>query len=293
MKQLFVTCDPRTIAAQWPAWLLAILIVLPAANATLADEPKPPPAAASPPGSSASLANLIIGIVLENIPHEYEDLKHWGKQTEVFDGLKFSGKPLELKVRAREKKVNHGNWQMYKVTLIDPEHSLHGELTSLERTADGKALVDGFFTARLKVLGRTAHWEYGVQLASFSVEAECSVQLRVQCEVGMTIDPSKIPPDFVLEPKVTKADLDLVKFRVLKLSKLDGPLAREIGRSLRGKIAEKVDDQSPKVAAKLNKSIAKNQDKLRLSASDYLEKQWEQLRKALTPEVSTSDSPMK
>src|SRR5438552_9725921 len=66
------------------------------------------------------LSELLTGIIVEIIPREFEDKKHWGMQTAVFDGLKFSGQGLNIKARRREKLVNHGTWKMYRVTLVEP-----------------------------------------------------------------------------------------------------------------------------------------------------------------------------
>jgi len=44
-----------------------------------------------------------------------------------------------------------------------------------------------------------------------------------------------------------------------------------------------LDEKSAKLVSKLNKSIAKNQDKLRLSAAEFLASQWDNLREYLSP----------
>jgi len=224
------------------------------------------------------LNSLLTALVVEIVPPEYEDRRKWGMQKKVFDGLKWSGSGLDIKVRNREKKVNDGTWKYYRITVVEPEKNLQVAISNFRKGENGRAAFDAVVKAKLHCFARLSQWESGIQLASFSVDADARAELHIQCELGIKIDSSTLPPGVVLEPVVTGANLDLASFKLRSISKLDGPLVHELGESLEDRVAKELDERSDKLVSKLNRSIAKNQDKLKLSLSDYLASQWDNLR---------------
>lgn len=248
-------------------FLLGALLIAP--DVIRAAEEKPAPGV---------LNSLLTALVIEIVPPEYEDRRKWGMQKKVWDGLKWSGSGLDVKVRKREKKVNDGSWKYYRITLVEPEKNLEVTISDFRKAENGRAAFDAVVKAKLHCFARLSQWESGIQLASFSVDADARAELRIQCELGIRIDSATLPPSVVLEPEVTGADLHLAKFKLQSISKLDGPLVHELGESLEDRVAKELEERSDKLVAKLNRSIAKNKDKLKLSLSDYLASQWDNLR---------------
>ena len=157
---------------------------------------------------------------------------------------------------------------MYRVTFPKPDE-LTVRVTNIHQLADGRAGFDAEFAAPLELFGRLSEWQRGVQLISLSADADARVRLRVSVALKLKLDAGKkLVPDVLLEPEVTAAQLDLEQFRLKRLSQLHGPLAKHLGTEAREIIEDELADRNSELVAKINKQIAKKQDKLRLSLSD-------------------------
>jgi hypothetical protein len=191
--------------------------------------------------------------------------------------VRFSGKLLELKMNSRTKQVNHGTWRMYRITLVDPEHRFRARLANVHSAGSGRIAFDAVVIARLHCYARLAQWESGVQLIALSTDAEADVELTLSCRAGVRFDMADILPAIVIEPEVTGANLKLTSFRVRRISKLDGALAHELGKSLRGVLARKIESKRGKMVERINSQINKNEDKLRFSLADLGKRAWDEL----------------
>jgi hypothetical protein len=224
-----------------------------------------------------AMESLINDLAKQFIPHRYEKKKDWGSQSERWDGLHVQLKGLRLKTKRRKKLVNHGTWKIYSAELSDPKKGLRFSLNSIKKDAKGNAEIDLSVTADLKLFGRISEWVKGVQLFSVSADAIANVTLNVQTTVGATLDFSHLPPDFLLDPKVNSAKLTVNEFRVLRVSKAGGEFAQQVGRGARKILDDKISEQEVKLVDKMNKSIAKKKDKLRLSVKELIDSEWSKI----------------
>ena len=64
-------------------------------------------------------------------------------------------------------------------------------------------------------------------------DAEADVKLRLRCEVGFDFQLVDYLPAVSVDPEVTHADLQLIRFRVRRISQIRGALAHELGKGLR------------------------------------------------------------
>lgn len=224
-----------------------------------------------------AMESLVNDLAKQFIPHKYEKKKDWGMQAERWDGLHVQLKGLRLKTKRRKKMVNHGTWKMYSAELTDPKNGLQFSLNSIKKDAKGNAKIDLSVTADLKLFGRIAEWVKGVQLFSVSADATANITLNVKTTVGAKLDFSHLPPDFLLEPKVDSAKLIVNEFRVLRVSKAGGEIAQQVGRGARKILDGKIEEQEIKLVAKMNKSIAKKKDELRLSVKELIDSEWSKI----------------
>ena len=223
------------------------------------------------------LQDIVQAVVRENIPDRYVDDKKWGMQDRRFDGISVSREGLRIATKRKWKEVNHGDWRRYEITQIDPQQNLHVRIGDVHDTGDGRLAMQFTLASRLHAFARVARWNRGVQLYSFSVDADADLQLRIWCELGMKLDLQHLPPDLVLEPVVTRAELEIVDYDVRQISKLHGSLARELGKSLERIVRDKVDDRRHRLPEKLNRQIAKHADDLRFSPSQLVANEWQRL----------------
>ena len=66
------------------------------------------------------------------------------------------------------------------------------------------------------------------------------------------------------------SSIDLIDFRLHEISKLDGPIATELGRALRDLVQREVERRREKLVVRINRQIEKHRDELRLSARKAL-----------------------
>jgi hypothetical protein len=218
--------------------------------------------------------SLLTTLVVDNLPGDYEDTKKWGQTRKRWDGLHIRIDGLKVDTKRRWKTVNHGTWQRYRVTLVDPEEHLRVRVVHLHRVGPGKIGFDLLLDARLNVWGRLQEWNNGLRLFSLSGEAQADVELQLGVELATTIDPTRFPPDVLLQPKVDSARIDVRSFRLKRISKADGPLVRELGDSLENVVRKKLAEKNVKLAAKINRQIDKKKDDLRLSLHDLVQHKW-------------------
>ena len=224
--------------------------------------------------------NLMQRIVREHVPTRYVQDKDWGKTDKRWDGLKVQRNGwLRVTTRRRWKEVNHGTWKRYEITQIDPNENLTLQIDNVRDAGKGKVGFDVSVTSKLHVHGRTANWAKGVQLYSVSADADAQVQMRLSCEVGMKLDILKFPPDVVLIPEVTRADLDVTDFQLQSVSKLEGPVVKQFSKSVHSFLLDKIEEKRDQLPKKINRQIAKNEDKMRLSFADFASKKWSVLTK--------------
>jgi hypothetical protein len=229
------------------------------------------PGASQPFTPSAEFQELVTRVAREHLPDKYEKTKNWGKTTRVFDGWKLEREGLKLETRRRFKNVNDGAWQKYSIRLLDPQHKFDVRVTNL-RQRDGQMVCDVAVVAAARVSGRHTQWENGVQLISIGAEADARLRLRAELAVGMKLDPTKFPPDVFLTPRVTQADLDILEFKLRRISHFGGPVVKSLSSSVREVLEDRIEEGRPKLAERLNKSLAKQDSKLRFSAADWLAK---------------------
>jgi hypothetical protein len=244
------------------ACTLAILSLEFGALAVLAAGPPMPDKA---PAIDEPLSNLAQRIVVESLPRQFEDKKNWGKTTRIVNSFRFKNDGDGLKLRKHTEEVKDGLWKQYRAEVVDPEHQLQIRVANIKQTDAGHSAFQVFLSARLRGEAQLEQWKDGLKLFNVSAQADSKVEVRLDCEMAWSWKASGILGQFSVEPKVTGARIELVEFDLKKVSKIEGWAARELGENLKGIIAKKLHDEEPKLVEKLNKAIAKRQDRLRFS----------------------------
>jgi hypothetical protein len=220
----------------------------------------------------------ITALVREHLPDKYEKSKNWGHTTKVWDGLKITTDDGRISTKRRWKEANDGTWYKYRVDLVEPEKHFDVRVENIREVEGGKISADVQVLARLKCFGRMSQWEHGVQLISLSADVDTTVALTAKVDLGMQLDTKNLPPDVLLVPRVRTARVDIVDFRLRRISNARGPLVKSLSSSVREVVEDKLEEQNRgKLAEKLNKQIAKQQDKLRLSLTDVVRSPWAKL----------------
>ncbi|MFN3190125.1 MAG: hypothetical protein ACE361_06340 [Aureliella sp.] len=230
---------------------------------------------ASPMGSSVDMATpdalaWLEKLIRANLPPSYEDDRKWGKQKEVWDGIKFRREGLKVETKRRRKMVNAGTWTKYKVSLVEPEKNLQIQFERLEALPDGRIAFSVIVDCSLDVFGRLSQWVRDVQVISLSANADAACRLTMSGAVQFRMNPLQFPPQVSLHPKVEEARVELTYYRVRRISQIGGDFAKVLGQGLRRVLDEKIEDYNGKLVSKINTQLEKHEEKLSFSAQDWL-----------------------
>lgn len=233
--------------------------------------------------AGAEIDQLLTRLVLDSIPHQFEETKDWGGQTERWDGVKVWREGLKIETKRRKKKVNDGTWKKYSVQFRNPAEEFTMQVKNMRETPDEKLAFDVHFLAHLDIDGRQAKWVKGVQLYSVGVKGHTEVRLVVSMEVEVKIGGATFPPDLVFVPVATEADLVVDDFRIDRVGKAGGEIAQQVGKKVRSMLDEKIADKKQKLLNKINSELTKNQDDLRIPIADAVSSKWGRAAHAFLP----------
>lgn len=217
------------------------------------------------------LSGWVRWVCLMNMPEDIEDTRRWGQQRQVIDGLDVKLDGLRVDTKRRWKMVNDGTWSRYKIEFVEPQKRLGVEIHRFDVEPGGKRFVtSATVVAPLKLSGRVNQFARDVQLFSVSAKADALVAMRVDCEVDVRLIPVAFPPDVEFRPKIKDASIELREFRVHEISQIHGEPAEWMGDRIREVLETKLEEYREKLVEKMNRSIEKQQEKLRISASQWI-----------------------
>lgn len=226
---------------------------------------------------------LITKLVLENIPHQFDEDKDWGAQEKRWNGVAIERDGLKIRTHRKKKMVNHGTWKKYEVSLLHPQEQFAISVKNMREADDGKMAFDVHVAAHLKIDGRQAKWVKGVQLYNVSIDGKSKVNVVATVELRTLMDITKFPPDLLFRPQVQTVDIALADFRIDRISKVGGEVAQQVTRYARSSIEDRMEKEEVKTVKKLNRELEKNQDKWKLSLHDAMSTKWSAAAKRFMP----------
>ncbi|MBM3965520.1 MAG: hypothetical protein FJ308_10730 [Planctomycetes bacterium] len=247
------------------------------------------PAADSSPQSPTrqelkELSEWIRSITLMNLPPNFEDNRKWGRTKSVYDGFHLSLDGLRVDTKRKWKTVKHGTWSRYFIEFIDPAERLRIDVTKLEVKPNGRLFSTSLLiTMPLKLFGRVSQFQRDIQWISVSTKAEAVVAMQIDCDVAIKLNPLVLPPDVEFRPSVTQASVELQEFDVSEISQIHGEAAEWLGKGIQKVLQRKINDTNDKLVEKINASLAKQQDKLKLSAQSWLSSSFNTSSKSKQP----------
>lgn len=209
-------------------------------------------------------------LIRKNLPENYSNDKKWGKQKEVWDGIRLRREGLKLETERKKKLVNAGTWTKYSIDMVNPDEQLFIQFDRLEALPDGRIAFAVTVDCMLDAFGRLSQWVRDVQIISLSANADVGCRLYIAGTVQFSMNLMKFPPDVALKPRVDTAHVTLTHYRVRRISQLGGDFAKVLGNGLRRTVDEKLEETNAKLVSKINKQLEKHEDKLSFSAQDWL-----------------------
>jgi hypothetical protein len=217
---------------------------------------------------SEAVANFVAGMIADAIPREYEKYKDWGNTKRITTGVDFRGHVWDPKIDRRKSEVNDGVWKHYRVTLVEPDKNLTVRVDNLRGLDAGRIAFTLEVTAKIHGWAQARVYEDGVPLGTYTAEGDSVVDLSIDGEIALETTPSSFLAGIAIEPHVTAVRVKLDDFRLTRLGEIKGSLAHELGKGMRDLIEDELD--GPKLVDKLNHSIDKRRDKLKITPEKLL-----------------------
>jgi hypothetical protein len=219
----------------------------------------------------------LASLALRKMPRTFDGDKDWGDTKKLWAGVKIRRDGLKLKTHRRFREVEHGRWVKFQVTLPDATAAsaaavtIHQVVPSIdETTGDQRWKIDSSIVTPMKFTARIQRWNLGVRVFSMTVTGEMRVQFNSSASVGFLADYAEIPPALVIDPRVDHAQLVLESFEVDRVSRIGGEVAEQWGEVMEEILVDRfVKKQNDRLVSKLNKSIDKEREDLRLSLADW------------------------
>ncbi len=247
----------------------------------LAESPAAAPdtdAAATSPNEA--LAALAREALLNALPAQYEKRQNWGHQKQTVIGYQWVLRDGDWHLEKRTKPLNDGLWRMYRVRLVNPQRSLHLHITP-KPSENGRTALEVLLTARLHTEAWQEQWRSGIKGLNFYLEAETTVQVRLNVDVAIQAASDGSFGTIEVRPHVNSVGLRLLDLKVERIDKIGGDVARELGRALQDVVADELHQREPELAAKMNAEIEKHRDKLRFSPSQIVDLGWDKVQSLL------------
>jgi hypothetical protein len=178
-------------------------------------------------------SRLVHSVVVRQLPKEFEDTSGWGHTIPAPEKLPFPGLRKFIKV-GNKLEVPHGTWRRFKGKIEQPDKNLKIVVKDFKQI-DGKNYriildVDVIVLTHTEI----QQWQKGLLLIGGQAAIDVNMTAAIVCDVGVSLDIKKFPPELKIEPKVSELGLDLVDFKVRNGSIVGG----ELGDNLRNDLTE-------------------------------------------------------
>ena len=215
-------------------------------------------------------SDLAREIALNVIPESYRDDRHWDKTERINSGVKVKTKGGQVRFEPREKKVNHGFWRRFSMSLLNPDQTFQLDIKNVRQTPEGATRFDLFVQVRARCETKFAPWTYGVKGLNGSVESDVTVQALLDCSfrVDSQFEANSVLPAFALKPEFHDLDLKLTDVDTRKIGLLGGWVAEELGNGTRKAFEDLLQSQEKPLLERIRKTVAKKQDRLKLDPAD-------------------------
>jgi len=208
------------------------------------------------PQIPSNFSELLRILLLESMKSEYVDLKHWKGTAKRFDGFRVQG----IRISKRERKVPHGLWRRYKVTLIRPEKTFHVEVEQLASAPNGAIPFSIRISLRAHCEATFVWWAYGVKGINGTAVSQATIHLQLLLDTNprLKFNLNSPLPQIDLRPRVHSVELKLKDLDMEQLGILKGDVAEILGDGSRKAVEAMMQHQEEKIRARLQKSLETN-----------------------------------
>lgn len=203
------------------------------------------------------LSKMVHSILVKEVPKQVTDASGWGQTIPIpMERLILPRLRVTVKVGDRLE-LPHGLWRKIHLMIPEPERDVAVAVTDLKMEAGKPAKVSLDLSARVHSEMEFQHWQKGLATIGGVARATALVDVHIDCEVNLSLDTKKFPPEVKVEPKVTDSRIDVREFELLRPR--EGPAgdrARSINELLRSGLQALAQSQEPQIREQANQAIA-------------------------------------
>jgi hypothetical protein len=158
-------------------------------------------------------SRLVHTIVVKQLPKQFEDASGWGQMIEIPPNLRLMALRKVVKV-GDHLEAPHGAWRRFKGTIEDPDKNLKIAVKDFKKLDSKTYRIDVDVDVTIMCQGDWQQWQKGLLLVEAGATADANIMAAIVCDVGVSLNVKKFPPELNIEPKVSELGLNLVDFKL-------------------------------------------------------------------------------
>jgi hypothetical protein len=203
------------------------------------------------------LAGNLRGLFLQNLPDPlYEKENNWGHQSTV-RRRHIQGKFGDMQIEIRHEPRNDGVWKKLKVEAVNPADSLVFDLRDVANPEPGKVTFQVFSAVDTNVEYTHQRWESGLRLFDASTRAKVRIKVTLDCDATTRVENGVLLPEFIIDLKVTKADVKYDNLKFEHIAGIGGEAAQLVGELAHAALTQWRPSIEKDALAKANAAIVK------------------------------------
>ena len=204
-----------------------------------------------------AFSRLVHKIVVKQLPKQFEDNSGWGQMIEVPANIRLAGLRKMVKVGDRHE-APHGAWRRFQGKIEDPDKNLKIVVKDFKKLDDKTYRIAVDVDATVMVHAEWQQWQKGLLLVGVEAVADADFKAALVCEVGVSPNFKKFPPELNITPKVTELEFDLVDFKIRDGFVLKGERAKALSSDLKDLLRSFVKASEPIVKEYANQAIVES-----------------------------------
>jgi len=203
------------------------------------------------------LSKRIRALALKEAPKEFTASPGWGQSTPFPPRLRLPNLPRTTIRVGDHLELANGSWKKAKIWMDNPDKDFALVVTELKPQEPSKYHLALTSTAPLLIDFEFQQWLNGLMLLGVNGRAKATIKVDLDCDVGLTLNVAKFPPEVSVEPKIAKTKIEVRELEVFNPGTARRPdLAQNLNNEIKNFVQGMVQDAEPKIQDEANRAIA-------------------------------------
>ena len=203
-----------------------------------------------------AIAAQIKKAILARMPREFEDLSEWGRTIPLPTQVRFPRLRRVIVRKGDRLEVPDGVWKRTKVWVADPNRDLQIRIADAGKAGKDVTRVRVEALVALRGSRERQRWANGVRLFDITADADAVIAIGLDCDVRVSFNLKKLPPELHVEPKIVNVQLGLREFNIRRVGPVLVLEQGELGEELKRTIQERMKTYEPQVKEYANRALA-------------------------------------